>query len=371
MKIVLIGPVYPYRGGIAHHTAQLARALQERGHQLLVISFQRQYPAWLYPGSTDRDPSSQAMRTEAEYLLDPLYPWTWRRTTSRMMSYKPDLVVFQWWTTIWAFAYSWINISLRYQHIRYTSIIHNVLPHEPRPWDRWLARLALGHGQPLIAQNPHEMELLQDLLPNAPVRVCPHPIYPRFTRQYLTKSEARQKLDLPAESQILLFFGIVRPYKGLHSVLEALSKLRENALKPILIIAGEFWENKLAYLKKIDSLHLNDQVRIEDHYLPNEEADLYFSAADLLVAPYIGGTQSGAAALAIGYDLPAILTQRIAAGIPDEFEYLVKIVPECVPDALAQAIQDSLEHPIQKRTSVSNLTEDWSKLVDVIEALNQ
>ncbi len=113
MKVVLIGPVYPFRGGIAHHTALLARSLSQAGHAVLVISFKRQYPSWLYPGVTDRDPSASPLAAPAEFLLDPLYPWTWRTAWRRIASFAPDLVVFQWWTTFWSFAFASLGASCR------------------------------------------------------------------------------------------------------------------------------------------------------------------------------------------------------------------------------------------------------------------
>ena len=106
MKFVLVGPVYPYRGGIAHYTTMLAQTLAKRGSQFHVVSFRRQYPRWLYPGKSDRDPSQEPLRVNAEYLLDPLYPWTWWQTARRIAEWKPDVVIFQWWTTFWAPAFA-------------------------------------------------------------------------------------------------------------------------------------------------------------------------------------------------------------------------------------------------------------------------
>ena len=367
MRLVVVGPVYPYRGGIAHYTSQLILALQERGHQVKVISFRRQYPASLYPGASDKDPSQSPLKSEAEFLLDPLYPWTWRRATARIIGYAPDLVVFQWWTTFWAFSFAQTIASLRRHNIKTITIVHNVLPHERRPWDKALAWLALSQGQPLIAQNQYEKEHLQTLIPNAQISVCPHPIYPRFNNQLVSKTVARQKLNLPAEIPMLLFFGIVRPYKGLHILLEAISQLRKQEIKPLLIIAGEFWENKRTYIEQIDALQLSEQVRIVDRYLPNEDVDLYYSAADALVAPYIGGTQSGAAALAMGYGLPIVLTKQIAAGIPEGYNERIKVVEEGDKEGLALAILETLEHPIQHQTLLSTVQAGWDSLVNILE----
>src|SRR4030065_1812562 len=112
MRISMIGPVFPYRGGIAHYTGQLVQALVAQGHAVQTISFKRQYPDWLYPGASDKDPSRSRTQVEAEYLLDPLYPWTWQKTVRQIIQQQPELVVIQWWTTFWAPAYAWLGGGL-------------------------------------------------------------------------------------------------------------------------------------------------------------------------------------------------------------------------------------------------------------------
>ena len=143
MKISMIGPVYPYRGGIAHYTALLAQALLQSGHDLQMISFERQYPAFLYPGESDKDPSANAIHIPARYLLDPLYPWTWQRAVREIRAAGPQLVLFHWWSTFWGPAYAALSHTLR-RSTPVVFLIHNVFPHEIKPWDRGLASLALG-----------------------------------------------------------------------------------------------------------------------------------------------------------------------------------------------------------------------------------
>jgi glycosyltransferase involved in cell wall biosynthesis len=347
----------------------LSRSLYLSGHELLVISFKRQYPRWLYPGSTDRDPSQAPLRTAAEYLLDPLYPWTWVTTQRRIAAFSPDLVVIQWWTTFWALAFASISGYCRRKHIPVAYIVHNALPHEQRPWDRWLARRALGAGDTLIAQNPHEASRLLDLLPHAQVRTCEMPIYSGFAGEALSKSEARQRLGLAPDRDVLLFFGIVRPYKGLHVLLDALAILKKDGDTPLLIAAGEFWEEQQSYTEAIHQLGLESDVCIENRYIPDEELNGFFSAADALVAPYLAGTQSAAVALALGAGLPVVLTERIAAGVPPAYRRLTRVVPAGDAVALSQAIRDTLtEHPIP-RPPLPNPESDWLRMVHLLETL--
>lgn len=317
MKFSLVGPVYPYRGGIAHYNTQLALTLASRGHTVQVVSFKRQYPAWLYPGESDKDPSQHPLLTPAEYLLDPLYPWTWLKTLGVIRQSLPDRVVFNWWTTFWAPAYAFLTWRLRRSGIQVLFLVHNVQPHESRFFDRFLARLALGQAGGFITQTAREAERLKELfvgqgqIQRTRVQICPHPEYEMFSSQRIPQVEARRKLQLPGEGPVLLFFGIVRPYKGLEYLLEAIRRSALQGVNPYLIVAGEFWEQKQHYLEIIERLELKDRVRLDNRYIPDEEVADYFSAADLFVAPYVQGTQSGSAHLALGFGLPVVASLSI------------------------------------------------------------
>lgn len=308
MKVVLVGPVYPYRGGIAHYTTMLYRAFLERGHNVLMISFKRQYPRWLYPGRSDRDPSKQPLVVEdAKYWIDSLNPFTWLATFWRIWHYKPDVIVLQWWTTFWAPTWLVIGI-LNYVFLRkpLLYICHNVLPHETRYWDRPLTKLTLRWGTRFVVQSAEEYKQLTELISpsTSQIIVVPHPVYNMFKK--FPKQEARQRLGLPPDVPVLLFFGIVREYKGLKHILNALPEIRLRLGKVILMVVGEFWNNKDSYINLIERLGIADSVIIEDRYIPNEEVGLYFSAADALVVPYREITGSGVIGIAQDFGLPVI-----------------------------------------------------------------
>jgi glycosyltransferase involved in cell wall biosynthesis len=316
MRFVLIGPVYPYRGGIAHYTTMLCRALHERKHDVLLVSFKRQYPLWLFPGQSDRDPSEKPLEVkDAQYWIDSLNPLTWLTTFWRIRRYQPGAIILQWWTTFWAPAWSILGILNRIFLRRPLVVIcHNVLPHETRWWDLWLARLVLRLGTRFIVQSPEERDRLAALIPGAKVAVVPHPVYDMFADERIPKEEARRRLMLPLDAPILLFFGIVREYKGLRDVLAALPEVQMRLKKVILVVAGEFWEDKRPYLRMIERSGIGDSVIIEDRYIPNEEVAIYFSAADALLAPYRRATGSGVVQMARGLGVPVITTDVCGAG---------------------------------------------------------
>jgi len=366
MKITLVGPVYPYRGGIAHYTSHLAKKLIANGYQTQVISFRRQYPAWLYPGKSDKDPSAHPLTVPAKYLLDPFFPWTWWQTAQEIRAFAADIVVIQWWTTFWAPAFAVLSWMLRQKGIRVIFLIHNVLPHEEKPWDRSFAKAVLSHGMGFITQTQRENERLNALLPNSHALVIPHPIYNELKKPLISKNEARQSINLPVNKIILLTFGIVRRYKGLDILLEAISLLPQFQSKIFLVIAGEFWDNKENYLSQIKDLGIGDRVRIVDRYLPDEEVALFFSASDVLIAPYVGGTQSGAINLGFGFGIPMIVSEKVSAGISPENRALVTIVPAGNSRQLAIAIEkfiQNYETSLTKPQASVNINDGWSDLI--------
>jgi len=269
----------------------------------------------------------------------------------------------QWWTTFWApvwFTLGALNRLFLQRPLIY--ICHNVLPHEVRWWDPWLAGLVLRLGTRLIVQSEKEMKRLATLVPKAQVAVVPHPVYDMFVGERASKEEARKRLDLPLDVPVLLFFGIVREYKGLGDVLAALPEVRARLGRVILLVAGEFWEDKRPYLEMIERLGINDSVIIEDRYIPNEEVALYFSAADVLVAPYRRPTGSGVVQMARGFGMPAITTSMGGLTEMTVGGKTGVIVPPADLEALATAITRYFQETRRTGTmqEVAKPTRDFS-----------
>ena len=364
MKIILIGPVYPYRGGIAYVTTHLANTLMAAGHQIKVISFSRQYPGFLYPGKNDKDPSQQPIKIPADYLLDPLYPWTWFNTSKAAAEFQPDLIILTWWTTFWAPAY-FALCKLLGKRARIALLIHNAIPHEARFYDRWLTKLVFRRADHYIVLSQRESRRLTEIIPDAAPYLCDLPLHD-ISQTRLSKSEARAALNLPQVKHVLLFFGIVRPYKGLNILLEALAILKQRGKSPYLLIAGEFWEDIKDYEAKIHSLGLLDLVRIDNRYIPNEEVGVFFSAADLFVAPYLDGTQSGAISVAMSQNVPILATDRIAGDLA-----WVSKVPAGDAEALANGIincLEELETPSQFQSQTDN---SWSGITELLNGIRK
>lgn len=370
MRVVIVGPAYPFRGGIAHYTSALTQRMIERGHPTTLISFRRQYPRWLYPGLSDTDPSQTYQSVQAQYLLDPINPISWWRTARTIAGLKPDLVVIQWWTTFWALAYSAVTWLLRKMSIRVHHLAHNVLPHELRLGDRFLTRWALRNSAGCVVWNETDAERLRHLSPQTPSVVCAMPVCPLPTMPMIGQTEARERLQLPAHIPMALFFGFVRHYKGLRYLIEAAALLRDAGTPVYVLVAGECWERQREYECLIDKLALRQHVRLVGRYIPNEDVSVYFSAADLLVAPYIESTQSAVSTMAFRFGLPLVMSRTLADGQPVfSNDYRVTIVPEADASALARAIGAvSQKGQVQRRDA--ELGDDgWSRLVDTFEQL--
>lgn len=371
MRICLVGPTYPYRGGIAHYTTLLARHLAaDFEHEHLLISFKRQYPRWLYKGASDRDTSRLPLRTEAEYLLDPLNPLSWRRTSGRIAAWQPDIVVMFWWVPFWAPVWSILARAIKRLRPapRLVYICHNALPHEASRFDRLAMRAALSPADGLLAHAESDAAELRRLFPRKPVAVSPLPTFAD-----VGGSPAELPLALPTGRPLLLFCGFVRPYKGLDVLLEALPTVL--AQQPVhLLVAGEFWDDEGDYRDQIRRLGLEEAVTVDNRYIPDEELSAYLRAADVVVAPYRQATQSAVVQLAFGHGRPVITTDvgGLSEAVEDGRTGLV--VPPEDPVALAGAINRYLDEDLGPAFR-ANIVQDqerfsWGRLADALVGYN-
>lgn len=340
-RIAIVGPVHPYRGGIAHFTEMTAEVLDRRGHDVHLVSFSRQYPEVLFPGKTQLEPGSDApdIVRNTPRVLDSINPVSWFRTGFHIRDIAPDAVVFQYWMPFFAPAYGVVARGLqRHYGIPSFAVVHNALPHERHLFDAALSRYFLRACAGHIAMSDAVAADVRSLC-DAPVRLeqIDHPVYERFGDP-LPKVEARERLGLPPESPVLLFFGFVREYKGLHVLLDALPQIRKRLPDVRLVIAGEAYDDPERYRSLIREHGLNDVVHWHDGYVPSEDVPAYFSAADLVVQPYVNATQSGVAQIAFHFETPMVVTDvgGLSEVVPDEVAGLV--VPPESPDALATAI---------------------------------
>ena len=272
----------------------------------------------------------------------------------------------QWWTPFWALAFGYLSRSLKKAGFCVQYIVHNTFPHETKKIDKRLSTFALRGASRFLVMNERERETLKKILDNPfEIVYCPLPIFSAFPFSHMEKSEARSKFQLPSDKKLLLFFGIIRPYKGLMDLIKAVGILKATGHKDLsLIIAGEFWTDKKRYLREINDLGLNEQVKIFDQYISDDETSILFKAVDIFIAPYKTGTQSAAIKTAMYFGLPMVITNCIADELSKAIPDYCLIVEDNSPEKLSEAIWLMVERlKILKRPMKPAVDESWETLV--------
>lgn len=334
MKIAILSCFYPYRGGISQFNACLLEELGKR-HTVKAFNFKRQYPNLLFPGKTQYvTPEDNAVPVQAEALLDTANPFSYISTAKAIRNWGPDLLVMRYWMSYFAPSLGYVARHMN-ENCKIISILDNVIPHEPRFFDRPFTRYFLKpHDGYIVLCDAVKNDLLS-FMPRARYLNIPHPLYSHFGRK-LEREEAEKTIGIQKSKKNILFFGLIREYKGLDILIEAFSQLDSSYQ---LIIAGEPYGSFEKYRKLIDESPLKENIYLTTHYIPDSRVGIYFSAADVCVLPYRSATQSGVSSVAYHFEVPMITT---AAGglketIGDRGTGMIVDRPD--PDAVASAIR--------------------------------
>lgn len=375
MKIVMLGPIYPYKSGIAQYTGAMCAALRKE-HEVKAVSFSFQYPKALFR-HTQKDEKNTTFRYEPViYPLSTVNPATWRATAARIREEKPDLLIVQWWHPWFAPCYISILRSVRKKcpRTKIFFVCHNVLPHEGFPMKEQLAKRVLSKGDAFIVHSAQDAEDLKRLADHPRLIHGVHPTYNQFKKKDISRAEARRILGVPEGQEMLLFFGYIREYKGVKHLIRALPEIRKARPGIRLYIVGDFWENnKEEYEELIRSTGAGDGITLVDGYLPDDEVEPYFAAADLCVLPYESATQSGVIQIAYSFGLPVIATD--VGGLP---EVVLDgrtgfVVPPKDAGALAAAVIRFFEEDRAEDFRVHIKEEDarysWDRMVEHVDRL--
>ena len=358
----IIGPYPPFRGGIAQFTERFHQALQEAGEAATGLSFRRQYPSLFFPGESQIDPGASPS-FEAPRVVDSIGPWTWRRAANRLVEADIERAVFMHWMPFFAPAYASIAARLSSAGISCSTIVHNAVPHEKQPFASVLTRRFMRHCDHIVALSETVRRDLMAMGVETDIDVRPHPTYDQFGSP-VDRAEARKALGLDPDAVIFLFFGLVRPYKGVDTLIEAMG---QTATEPHLVVAGEWYQDRDEAERTIGSLGLHARIRLDDGYIDNDRVALYFSAADAVVQPYRSATQSGVVQTAFHFGRPVIVTG--VGGLPEvvrhEQDALV-VAPE-EPEALARAIDrmvdDSFRAALTEGASLARNRFSWDHFI--------
>ena len=319
-KICIVGPAYPYRGGNALFVGHLYEALSKT-YDVTVISFKRLYPQILFPGTRQEDVSKVAIKPHPSIrLIDSINPFTWVKTVREIEKINPDLIAFIWYQPFFGFSVGTIARMLQKKfQKKILFITENIISHESMFYDKFLTKYALYSADKFLVLSDVVEKGIRSMYPGKKVFRSTLPIYDCYGfESTLTKNQAREKLNIPLNKKVVLFFGYIRAYKGLMFLIEAMKKLLEEDDSYFLLIVGEFYESKNKYLEKINELGIDKNTLIVDRYVPNEEVGIYYMAADLVVLPYVSATQSGILNIAYGFRKPVVVTN--VGGLPELVE---------------------------------------------------
>ena len=318
MKIILLGTTYPYRGGLATFNERLARQFQEEGHEVELWTFTLQYPSFLFPGKTQYSSEQPPANLTIRRVLNSCNPFNWLRVGRQIRKAAPDMLICCYWMAFFAPAYGLISrMARRNGKTKTIALVHNMMPHEPSILDKLFAPYFVASQDGFIALSEsvkEDIEKIESSLPCgegwggvSPVSVSPHPIYDHYGER-MSKPEACQALNIPSDKQYMLFFGLVRAYKGLDLLLDAFAQIKDQLPSLQLIIAGEFYEHEDKYCSQIAANKLSDRVILRNEFIPDADLRKYFGAADLIVQPYKSATQSGVTQVAFHFEKPMLVT---------------------------------------------------------------
>lgn len=337
MKIVMVGPVYPFTTGLSYYVGLLHRQLS-KNHEVVMVSYSMQYPKFMYK-KEQRDYSDDTVKVDnVEYILNSANPFNWMKVASYIKKQNPDLVIFQWLHPYFAPCYWWLLSSLR--SVKTVGIVHNALPHERFPMDKFLTKVTLNKFDYLISHAQTDADILKGILPKANIKINPHPAYNFFKISDMSKAEARKQLDIGADDKVLLFFGLIREYKGLKHLLKAMPEIISNYPDIKLIIAGDFKGKKAEYEEWLNAEGVADHLIIRDGHIPIPEVEPYFAASDIVVLPYESATQSGVIQVAYGFGKPVVATR--VGGLPDVVDHMQTgyVIEPQSPSEITKAVKD-------------------------------
>jgi glycosyltransferase involved in cell wall biosynthesis len=313
-KIIIVGPAFPLRGGIANFNEALCRALNKGGYNTKIISFSLQYPRLLFPGKSQYDSGDAQNDIDIETSINSINPLNWIKVANHIKQNKPDLVIFRYWLPFMAPCLGTIAKRIKKAGIKTIAITDNIIPHESRLGDDVLTKYFVKQIDGFIAMSKSVLDDLSEFTDNDKKVFLPHPIYDIFGKM-VEKQKALAYLKLLPNDRYILFFGFIRKYKGLDLLLEAMADERVKELGVKLIVAGEYYEDAKPYNDLIAKHHLEKSVILRTEYIPTEEVKYYFSACDMVVQPYRRATQSGVTQIAYHFEKPMLVTN--VGGLPE------------------------------------------------------
>ena len=363
MKIAILSCFYPYRGGIAQFNANIYKELS-KSHEVKAFNFKRQYPNLLFPGKTQFvEKGDTALKIESTAILDTANPLSYISTARAIRKWGPDLLIMRYWMSYFAPSQGYVG---RHQlpDTKVISILDNVIPHEPKFFDTPFTKYYLGSNDGFVVLSDAVGQDLTALKPDARFVSIPHPLYNHFGES-VEREKAEERLGLDKGKRNILFFGLIRDYKGLDILLQAFAGLDD---KYQLIIAGEPYGSFDKYSEIISSIPDNGRIKLFTRYIADEEVPLFFSASDVCVLPYRSATQSGISAISYHFGLPMITTD--VGGLKEAIEgpgtgiVVDRVDTALIRDAIVEYFEKELGGRLRENIAAQREQLSWNSFAD-------
>jgi len=344
-QVVIVGPAYPYRGGQALDEAHIYNTLTQAGYHVETVSFKLLYPSILFPGTTQYDKSSEPFFPHTEKihrLLNSVNPLSWYKGYQKIKALNADLVLFIWWMPFFGPCFGSIAKWLRKNtKSKVVFLVENFVSHERRWFDLLFTKWTLKKAHAFMTLSGHIKERVQEHFPSKKIEATTLPIYDFYDFGKLSKAQSLKKLKLDGK-KVILFFGLIRKYKGLDQLIRTMPLLLLEEPNIHLLAVGECYDQLDAYTSIVEELNLKEHVSIVDKFVPNEQVELYFKPAELVCLPYYHGTQSGILMMAYGFKKPVVVTDVGGIGELVAEQKTGIIVPNNEPEVLAKGIMNIL-----------------------------
>lgn len=341
-------------------------------HDPYVIGFSRLYPPLLFPGKSQYENRPSFSHIRGKNLINSTNPLTWRTTAREIVRMKPDCLLVQYWMPFFAPAYGYIiRYAKKRTGVKVIGVLHNIDPHEKMPGAPNLNRFFLKSCDGFITMSSKVLEDLRKTGIDKPAKMVPHPVYDIFGDP-VSKNDACNHLGLDPDQKHLLFFGLIRNYKGLGLLIKAMSKASINHLNLKLLVAGEFYEDEKKYRNMVKELGLEERIIFTEGFVPKEEVGYFFSASDLVILPYLSATQSGVTQIAYHFNKPVLVTD--VGGLQEVvFDGRTGYVCKKDPEEIAGSIADFFDNK-KSAEFIQNIKNEkyrfsWDNMVQGIEIL--
>jgi D-inositol-3-phosphate glycosyltransferase len=369
MKIISLGPAYPYRGGLASFNDRLTRQFQEEGHNIEIFTFSLQYPKFLFPGKTQYTDGPGPDDITIKRNVNSINPLNWILTGLKIRNRKPDILLIRFWLPFMGPCFGTIaRLARSNKHTKVICIFDNVVPHEKRTGDKVFTRYFANSIDGAIVMSGTVLSELSMFRDNIPVILSPHPLFDNYGLK-TERSVALSTLNLNPDDSFLLFFGFIRAYKGLDLLINAFSDKRLRNRKLKLIVAGEFYEDASPYRDLVKLNNLENEVMFFDHFIRDNEVAMFFSAADLVVQPYKTATQSGVTQIAYYFEKPMLVTNvgGLSEIVTDQkCGYVVKPEAEAIADAIVDYFENDRKEIFTEGVRMEKEKFSWDKMTRAI-----